>query len=437
MAIKKSRDNSILNVDDFYTYLETGGKPAKSKTSSRKSSGFKEAAFGATDKATGLLNSAKSTLAKHKLITCICVMFVMVLICAYYLVFMPRDAATLFLFGTSKLEGVDCYHAELKIHEVRHLTSDQVAALSQEKDKAADVPVEWNKTIDKSGAVRYIICSADYSYNEGKGNITKEAFSDGENDYVLDNDVYIPYEAGEGADDGLLLAEINLERLLNVSDETLAAANFKKEWTEYKVGIGGDEAKIMIAELLALDPDAYRFENGEVVYVFHKLSKELKDIKVKNLEIYPADAAEDAAPLTTINFTLVVSDINNVKTRDVALPDESDDDVEIVTDEVALEERANPSEMTLSVADLEKQGITCYVVGKQIVAGKYKLTAPKGSGIVLCMKSSDGSKKFRYCSGYNYYKYDNLGKGKDVKLEDGDRILVSGKDFEVVISPKS
>lgn len=434
MSKDKKTDNLILNIDDEFVFV---GEPDAGKSKGSLRSKFKDITFHDIDIVSDFLARLRGLSIKQKRISGIIAMLLMCLMCLYYLVFIPRDAITLFLFGTSKLEGVDCYHADVAVEETLNVTKKNIKALKTAKLDSAEIPVKWNKTIDKSGDVEYIVTSANFEFDGKTSEKTKEAFSDGINQYVLDGDKYVAVDREEGETAQFPLASFDLEKLLHVSDATLEDAKFKSEWTECKVRIAGEEATAMLDELLAINPEKERIENGTVVYVFNKRTKELVNIKAKDIEIYEADAKEGDVPISKINLVLTVSDIDNVQPKDVDIPDEKEDNVEIVMDNPDDDSKVKREKVTLSVADMKEKGLSCYTVGTDIGAGSYRIKYKKGMGIVMGMSGKTGAKKFRVCAGYDYYKYDNLGSGKDVKLNDGDKILLAGQDIKVVFSPKS
>lgn len=429
---KNKKDNSIFNIDDEFVMIDESGKVQKSAKADWKGSANKF-----LDRIQDGLAAVQNLSQTQRLSVGILVMIFMIFVCGYYLVFIPRDAVTTFLFGTSKLDGVDCYRAEISIDENRRFSEKEVAALKSTDAKDTSIPIAWTKTIDKSGEIEYITTQASYKFGDGEGGMSVESFSDGINQYKLEEDKYVAVDKEDGNAPDFLMSSFDLSRLLHVSDATLESAKFKKGWSDLKVGISGEEATAMLQELLAIDTENNRIENGVVVYVFNKRTKELENIKVKELELYDAKAKEGSEPKALINLVLTISDIDNVKPRDVAIPDEDDDDVEILMENPDDDKKMKREKVTLSVADMEKKGLTCYTVGTDFGAGDYTIKYKKGTGIVMGVSGKTGAKKFRVCAGYDYYKYDNLGDGKDVTLNEGDKVLLAGKNIKVVFSPAS
>ena len=213
----------------------------------------------------------------------------------------------------------------------------------------------------------------------------------------------------------------DVQTILKLNEDALQNSAFAKTDRGYEVRIPAEQVgTIPIAPLLR-DDENTEIAGGEFCFVFGKFSHRLMQIEGDNVTIRRNGKKNETCTIR-IKFT----DYNKPEPADWKVPEKIRKSAE-----APAKDAKKGKSYLLSQTELKKEERDCYVVGEDFPAGKYITGKRTGEGIITCLRHSDAKVRFEYHCGYGYYAVDNYKRGREVTLENGDRIMLSGKKLAV------
>ena len=213
----------------------------------------------------------------------------------------------------------------------------------------------------------------------------------------------------------------DVQTILELNEDALQNSAFAKTDRGYEVRIPAEKVgTIPIAPLLR-DDENTEIAGGEFCFVFGKFSHRLTQIEGDNVTI-----RRNGKKAETCTIRIKFTDYNKPEPVDWKVPEKIRKSAE-----APAKDAKKGKSYLLSQTELKKEERDCYVVGEDLPAGKYITGKRTGEGIITCLRHFDAKVRFEYHCGYGYYAVDNYKRGREVTLENGDRIMLSGKKLAV------
>lgn len=344
-----------------------------------------------------------------------------VVLAFYVLFFIPRDATAMFQMANQRSERIESVTQKMSLQTEITVHSSDVAGLKKLKSGTLNCPIQLELQVNQGKSGENQIRKTTVTLEKKTSTFRNHTYWDGESglEYSLDGSRWKQKKASQGQ-------ALEIPKLLNVDDSILSKSTFSRGDGVYEVTIPAEDIGILPVESLLRQPDKSRVTGGNYVYCFDKHSKRLVQVHSKNLMVQVPDAKSVRKCSVKITFT----GYNKLSIKDWQVPDK-------VRKSVAQKENKKSNKSyTLSVADLKDREQESYVVGKDLPTGTYITGTRSGEGIITCVRHKDASVGFEWNCGYGYYGIDNYKNGKEVRLSEGDRIIVSGKNLSVPFRKK-
>ena len=339
------------------------------------------------------------------------------LVAAFYvLFFVPRDGTAMFQMAAQRSRRITSCVQDMTLKTELEISSKDIAFSQKKKSAAEKCPVQILVKMKQGEGGAKINRTTKVTLNGKTSSFKTLSYYDAKK-----KTLYSRKSSGWNRKENQSNEVRDVQTLLKLNESVLQNSAFAKTDRGYEVRIPAAQVGVSPITSLLRDDANTKITGGEFCYVFGKFSHRLTQIDGDNLTVQRNGKKSETCTVH-IKFT----DYNNVKAKDWKVPEKIRKSAE-----APAKDTKKAKSYLLSQEELKKDERDCYVVGEDLPAGKYITGKRTGEGIITCLRHSDAKVRFEYHCGYGYYAVDNYKRGREVTLENGDRIMLSGKKLSV------
>ncbi len=339
------------------------------------------------------------------------------LVAAFYvLFFVPRDGTAMFQMAAQRSRRITSCVQDMSLKTELEISSKDLAFSQKKKSAAEKCPVQIRVKMKQGGGGAKINRTTKVTLNGKTSSFKTLSYYDAKK-----NILYSRKSSGWSRKENQANQVSDVQSLLKLNESVLRNSAFAKTDRGYEVRIPAEREGVSPIAPLLRDEANTEITEGEFCYVFGKFSHRLLQIEGNNLKVQ-----RNGKKAETCTIRIKFTDYNKPESADWKVPEKIRKSAE-----APAKDAKNAKSYLLSQTKLKKEERDCYVVGEDLPAGKYITGKRTGEGIITCLRHSDAKVRFEYHCGYGYYAVDNYKKGREVTLENGDRIMLSGKKLAV------
>lgn len=344
------------------------------------------------------------------------VLLIGLVVAFYVLFFVPRDGTAMFQMAAQRSRRITSCVQDMSLKTELEISSKDLAFSQKKKSAAEKCPVQIRVKMKQGESGAKINRTTKVTLNEKTSSFKTLSYYDAKQKIL-----YSRKSSGWSRKENQANQVSDVQSLLKLNESVLRNSAFAKTDRGYEVRIPAERVGVSPIAPLLRDEANTEITGGEFCYVFGKFSHRLLQIEGNNLEVQ-----RNGKKAETCTIRIKFTDYNKPESTDWKVPE----NIRKSAEAPAMEGK-NAKSYLLSQAELKKDERDCYVVGEDLPAGKYVTGKRTGEGIITCLRHSDAKVRFEYHCGYGYYAVDNYKRGREVTLENGDRIMFSGKKLAV------
>lgn len=344
------------------------------------------------------------------------VLLIGLVVAFYVLFFVPRDGTAMFQMAAQRSRRITSCVQDMSLKTELEISSKDLAFSQKKKSAAEKCPVHIRIKMKQGEGGSKTNRTTKVTLNGKTSSFKTLSYYD-----AKQNILYSRKSSGWSRKENQANQVSDVQTLLNLNKDVLQNSAFAKTDRGYEVRIPAERTGVSPIAPLLRDEANTEITEGEFCYVFGKFSHRLLQIEGNNLKVQ-----RNGKKAETCTIRIKFTDYNKLESADWKVPEK----IRKSAEAPAMEGK-NAKSYLLSQAELKKDERDCYVVGEDLPAGKYITGKRTGEGIITCLRHSDAKVRFEYHCGYGYYAVDNYKRGREVTLENGDRIMLSGKKLAV------
>lgn len=344
------------------------------------------------------------------------VLLIGLVVAFYVLFFVPRDGTAMFQMAAQRSRRITSCVQDMSLKTELEISSKDLAFSQKKKSAAEKCPVQIRVKMKQGEGGTKINRTTKVTLNGKTSSFKTLSYYDAKQKVL-----YSRKSSGWSRKENLANQVSDVQTLLNLNKDVLQNSAFAKTDRGYEVRLPAERVGVSPIAPLLRDEANTEITGGEFCYVFGKFSHRLLQIEGNNLKVQ-----RNGKKAETCTIRIKFTDYNKPESADWKVPEKIRKSAE-----APAKDAKNTKSYLLSQAELKKDERDCYVVGEDLPAGKYVTGKRTGEGIITCLRHSDAKVRFEYHCGYGYYAVDNYKKGREVTLENGDRIMLSGKKLAV------
>lgn len=339
------------------------------------------------------------------------------LVAAFYvLFFVPRDGTAMFQMAAQRSRRITSCVQDMSLKTELEISSKDLAFSQKKKSAAEKCPVHIRVKMKQGEGGAKISRTTKVTLNGKTSSFKTMSYYDAKQKVL-----YSRKSSGWSRKENQANQVSDVQSLLKLNESVLRNSAFAKTDRGYEVRIPAEKVGTSPIAPLLRDDENTEIAGGEFCFVFGKFSHRLTQIEGNNLEVQ-----RNGKKAETCTIRIKFTDYNKPKPADWKVPEKIRKSAE-----APAKDAKNAKSYLLSQTELKKEERDCYVVGEDLPAGKYITGKRTGEGIITCLRHSDAKVRFEYHCGYGYYAVDNYKRGREVTLENGDRIMLSGKKLAI------
>lgn len=339
------------------------------------------------------------------------------LVAAFYILFfVPRDGTAMFQMAAQRSRRITSCVQDMSLKTELEISSKDLAFSQKKKSAAEKCPVHIRVKMKQGEGGAKISRTTKVTLNGKTSSFKTLSYYDAKQKVL-----YSRKSSGWSRKENQANQVSDVQSLLKLNESVLRNSAFAKTDRGYEVRIPAEQVGVSPIAPLLRDDENTEIAGGEFCYVFGKFSHRLTKIEGNNLEIQ-----RNGKKAETCTIRIKFTDYNKPKSADWKVPKKIRKSAE-----APAKDAKKAKSYLLSQTELKKEERDCYVVGEDFPAGKYITGKRTGEGIITCLRHSDAKVRFEYHCGYGYYALDNYKRGREVTLENGDRIMLSGKKLAI------
>lgn len=344
------------------------------------------------------------------------VLLIGLVVAFYVLFFVPRDGTAMFQMAAQRSRRITSCVQDISLKTELEISSKDLAFSQKKKFAAEKCPVQIRVKMKQGKGGAKINRTTKVTLNGKTSSFKTLSYYD-----TKKNILYSRKSSGWSRKENQANEVPDVQTLLKLNKDVLQNSAFAKTDRGYEVRIPAEQVGVSPIALLLRDEANTEITEGEFCYVFGKFSHRLLQIEGNNLKVQ-----RNGKKAETCTIRIKFADYNKLESAEWKVPEKIRKSAE-----APAKDAKNAKSYLLSQAELKKDERDCYVVGEDLPAGKYITGKRTGEGIITCLRHSDAKVRFEYHCGYGYYAVDNYKRGREVTLENGDRIMLSGKKLAV------
>lgn len=344
------------------------------------------------------------------------VLLIGLVVAFYVLFFVPRDGTAMFQMAAQRSRRITSCVQDMSLKTELEISSKDLAFSQKKKSAAEKCPVQIRVKMKQGEGGTKINRTTKVTLNGKTSSFKTLSYYDAKQKVL-----YSRKSSGWSRKENLANQVSDVQTLLNLNKDVLQNSAFAKTDRGYEVRLPAERVGVSPIAPLLRDEANTEITGGEFCYVFGKFSHRLLQIEGNNLKVQ-----RNGKKAETCTIRIKFTDYNKPESADWKVPEKIRKSAE-----APAKDAKNAKSYLLSQAELKKDERDCYVVGEDLPAGKYVTGKRTGEGIITCLRHSDAKVRFEYHCGYGYYAVDNYKRGREVTLENGDRIMLSGKKLAV------
>lgn len=344
------------------------------------------------------------------------VLLIGLVVAFYVLFFVPRDGTAMFQMAAQRSRRITSCVQDMSLKTELEISSKDLAFSQKKKSAAEKCPVQIRVKMKQGGGGAKINRTTKVTLNGKTSSFKTLSYYDAKQKVL-----YSRKSSGWSRKENQANQVSDVQTLLNLNKDVLQNSAFAKTDRGYEVRLPAERVGVSPIAPLLRDEANTEITGGEFCYVFGKFSHRLLQIEGNNLKVQ-----RNGKKAETCTIRIKFTDYNKPESADWKVPEKIRKSAE-----APAKDAKNAKSYLLSQAELKKDERDCYVVGEDLPAGKYVTGKRTGEGIITCLRHSDAKVRFEYHCGYGYYAVDNYKRGREVTLENGDRIMLSGKKLAV------
>lgn len=339
------------------------------------------------------------------------------LVAAFYvLFFVPRDGTAMFQMAAQRSRRITSCVQDMSLKTELEISSKDLAFSQKKKSAAEKCPVHIRVKMKQGEGGAKISRTTKVTLNGKTSSFKTLSYYDAKQKVL-----YSRKSSGWSRKENQANQVSDVQSLLKLNESVLRNSAFAKTDRGYEVRIPAEQVGTSPIVPLLKDDENTEIAGGKFCFVFGKFSHRLTQMEGDNVTIRRNGKKNETCTIR-IKFT----DYNKPKPADWKVPEKIRKSAE-----APAKDAKNAKSYLLSQTELKKEERDCYVVGEDLPAGKYITGKRTGEGIITCLRHSDAKVRFEYHCGYGYYAVDNYKRGREVTLENGDRIMLSGKKLAI------
>lgn len=339
------------------------------------------------------------------------------LVAAFYILFfVPRDGAAMFQMAAQRSRRITSCVQDMSLKTELEISSKDIAFSQKKKPAAEKCPVHIRVKMKQGEGGAKINRTTKVTLNGKTSSFKTMSYYDAKQKVL-----YSRKSSGRSRKENQANQVSDVQSLLKLNESVLRNSAFAKTDRGYEVRIPAEKVGTSPIAPLLRDDENTEIAGGEFCFVFGKFSHRLTQIEGNNLEVQ-----RNGKKAETCTIRIKFTDYNKPESADWKVPEKIRKSAEM-----PAKDAKNAKSYLLSQTELKKEERDCYVVGEDLPAGKYITGKRTGEGIITCLRHSDAKVRFEYHCGYGYYAVDNYKRGREVTLENGDRIMLSGKKLAI------
>lgn len=344
------------------------------------------------------------------------VLLIGLVVAFYVLFFVPRDGTAMFQMAAQRSRRITSCVQDMSLKTELEISSKDLAFSQKKKSAAEKCPVHIRIKMKQGEGGSKTNRTTKVTLNGKTSSFKTLSYYDAKK-----NILYSRKSSGWSRKENQANEVSDVQTLLKLNKDVLQNSTFAKVDRGYEVRIPAEQAGMSPIAPLLRDEANTEITGGEFCYVFGKFSHRLTQIEGNNLKVQ-----RNGKKAETCTIRIKFTDYNKLESADWNVPEKIRK-----SSEAPAKDAKNAKSYLLSQAELKKEERDCYVVGEDLPAGKYVTGKRTGEGIITCLRHSDAKVRFEYHCGYGYYAVDTYKRGREVTLENGDRIMLSGKKLAV------
>lgn len=334
----------------------------------------------------------------------------------YVLFFVPRDGTAMFQMAVQRSRRITSCVQDMSLKTELEISSKDIAFSQKKKSAAEKCPVHIRVKMKQGEGGAKISRTTKVTLNGKTSSFKTLSYYDAEQKILFSRK-----SSGWSRKENQANEVPDVQTLLKLNEGALQSSVFAKTDRGYEVRIPAEKVGTSPIAPLLRDDENTEIAGGEFCFVFGKFAHRLTQIEGDNVTIR-RNGKKTETCIVRIKFT----DYNKPKPADWKVPGKIRKNAE-----APVRDAKKAKSYLLSQTELKKEERDCYVVGEDLPAGKYITGKRTGEGIITCLRHSDAKVRFEYHCGYGYYAVDNYKRGREVTLENGDRIMLSGKKLAI------
>ena len=339
------------------------------------------------------------------------------LVAAFYILFfVPRDGTAMFQMAAQRSRRITSCVQDMSLKTELEISSKDLAFSQKKKSAAEKCPVHIRVKMKQGEGGAKINRTTKVTLNGKTSSFKTLSYYDAEQKILYSR------KSSEWSRKENQANEVpDVQTILKLNEDALQNSSFAKTDRGYEVRIPAEKVGTSPIAPLLRDDENTEIAGGEFCFVFGKLSHRLTQVEGDNVTVQ-----RNGKKAETCTIRIKFTDYNKPEPVDWKVPEKIRKSAE-----APAKDAKKGKSYLLSQTELKKEERDCYVVGEDFPAGKYITGKRTGEGIITCLRHSDAKVRFEYHCGYGYYAVDNYKRGREVTLENGDRIMLSGKKLAV------
>lgn len=339
------------------------------------------------------------------------------LVAAFYILFfVPRDGTAMFQMAAQRSRRITSCVQDMSLKTELKISSKDIAFSHKKKSATEKCPVHIRVKMKQGEGGAKISRTTKVTLNGKTSSFKTLSYYDAEQ-----NILFSRKSSGWSRKENHAKEVPDVQTLLKLNESVLRNSAFAKTHRGYEVRIPAEQVGTSPIAPLLRDDENTEIAGGEFCFVFGKFAHRLTQVEGVNLTVQ-----RNGKKAGTCTIRIKFTDYNKPEPADWKVPEKIRKSAE-----APAKDAKKGKSYLLSQTELKKEERDCYVVGEDLPAGKYITGKRTGEGIITCLRHSDAKVRFEYHCGYGYYAVDNYKRGREVTLENGDRIMLSGKKLAV------
>ena len=339
------------------------------------------------------------------------------LVAAFYILFfVPRDESAMFQMAAQRSRRITSCVQDMSLKTELEISSKDIAFSQKKKSAAEKCPVHIRVKMKQGEGGAKISRTTKVTLNGKTSSFKTLSYYDAEQKILFSRK-----SSGWSRKENQANEVPDVQTILKLNESVLQNSTFAKTDRGYEVRIPAEKVGTSPIAPLLRDDENTEIAGGEFCFVFGKLSHRLTQVEGDNVTVQ-----RNGKKAETCTIRIKFTDYNKPEPVDWKVPEKIRKSAE-----APAKDAKKGKSYLLSQTELKKEERDCYVVGEDLPAGKYITGKRTGEGIITCLRHYDAKVRFEYHCGYGYYAVDNYKRGREVTLENGDRIMLSGKKLAV------